>query len=201
MGGDITPKSHERTSRKGGNLIVKINQNQDLDYVLFDSEHKIRHGGFMKRVLFVCLGNICRSPTAEAVFKDRVESAGLEDSIKIDSAGTIAAHAGHPADSRMSTHASARGYELTSISRKVTLDDFTFFTHIYAMDKQNLSDLKAMAPNDSTVELELFLSLDSSASSVEVPDPYYGGAHGFETVLDLIESASDCLLAHLREET
>lgn len=153
----------------------------------------------MKRILFVCLGNICRSPTAEAVFRDRVERASLDHLFDIDSAGTIAAHAGERADSRMRSHGACRKYDLTSISRKVTASDFTEFTHILAMDRQNLADLKAMAPVDTTAELSLFLNWDPHAPVHEVPDPYYGGAQGFETVLDLIEDASDRLLEALKD--
>jgi protein-tyrosine phosphatase len=151
----------------------------------------------MKRILFVCLGNICRSPTAEAVFRDRVSAAGRESEIEIDSAGTIAAHAGEPADARMRQHASARGYTLSSISRKVVKEDFTRFTHIIAMDRQNLQDLRDMAPPGSTAQLSLLLEADPASPTPDVPDPYYGGAEGFETVLDLIESASEHLLASL----
>lgn len=156
-------------------------------------------GFAMKRVLFVCLGNICRSPTAEAVFRDRVEQAGLSDRFEIDSAGTIAAHAGERADSRMRAHGARRNLDLTSISRKVRPSDFTEFTHIFAMDRQNLADLQAMAPANTTAELSLFLTWDPQAPVQEVPDPYYGGAQGFETVLDLIEAASDQVLEALRD--
>ena len=151
----------------------------------------------MIRVLFVCLGNICRSPTAEAIFRHRVGLAGREKEIDIDSAGTIAAHQGNPADARMRRHAALRGYDLTSISRKVTRTDFIEFTHIVAMDRQNLADLEAMAPQDATTTISLFLTADPEAPVQEVPDPYYGGAEGFETVLDLIESASDHFLESL----
>jgi protein-tyrosine phosphatase len=151
----------------------------------------------MKRILFVCLGNICRSPTAEAVFRQRVQAAGLESAIEIDSAGTIAAHRGNPADARMREHAARRGYTLTSISRKIQPEDFHTFTHIIAMDRDNLADLSAMAPANATAQLSLLLEADPSSPVDEVPDPYYGGAQGFETVLDLIESASDHLLNSL----
>lgn len=151
----------------------------------------------MKRILFVCLGNICRSPTAEAVFRHQVGEANLSDRFEIDSAGTLAAHAGERADSRMRAHAEKRGYDLTSISRKIRPEDFSAFTHIIAMDAQNLSDLQAMAPPGSSAELSLLLDHDPDASLREVPDPYYGGAQGFETVLDLIESASARLLEGL----
>ena len=148
-----------------------------------------RHTELMKRILFVCLGNICRSPTAEAVFQSQVEQAGRKEEFELDSAGTIAAHAGSRADSRMREHAAQRGYKLTSISRKVTPEDFTTFTHIFAMDGENLSDLQSMAPKNSSAELSLFLSGDPQCTETDVPDPYYGGPQGFETVLDLVESA------------
>lgn len=149
------------------------------------------------RVLFVCLGNICRSPTAEAVFRSVVERAGKSGEIDIDSAGTIAAHAGEPADARMRKHAARRGYTLTSISRRIQLSDFSTFTHIVAMDRQNLADLKAMAPPGAPAGISLLLEFDPDSPVAEVPDPYYGGAEGFETVLDLIEAASEHFFAHL----
>ncbi len=152
------------------------------------------------KVLFVCLGNICRSPTAEAVFRDRVEKAGLDKLFELDSAGTIAVHAGEAADARMRQHASKRGYQLDSISRGVVAEDFRNFDHIFAMDQQNLRDLQSMAPADATASLSLFLEHDPSTDTLEVPDPYYGGGAGFERVLDLVEEASEALLTKLRSE-
>lgn len=151
----------------------------------------------MNRILFVCLGNICRSPTAEAVFRHLVVSAGRSDEFEIDSAGTIAVHAGSRADDRMRRHASKRGYDLTSISRKVHPEDFTTFSQLIAMDSQNLADLKKLAPAGTTASLSLLMDADPDAEVTDVPDPYYGGAEGFETVLDLIESACRNLITSL----
>lgn len=159
-----------------------------------NSEDKIR-------VLFVCLGNICRSPTAEAVFQARVKAAGLADRFEIDSAGTISAHAGERADARMRQHARKRGYDLRSISRRVTPQDYETFDYIIGMDFANVRDLKQNAPNtDAENKISLFLEAAPELGVKEVPDPYYGGAAGFEEVLDLVEVASDALLQMLTNE-
>jgi len=143
----------------------------------------------MTSVLFVCLGNICRSPTAEAVFRAR---AGHAD-IKIDSAGTGAWHAGTPPDPRSRAEGERRGYSFVGqAARKVTVEDFYDFDFILAMDASNLSDLKNVQPKNGTAHLSLFLP-DGS----DVPDPYYGGPDGFSRVVDLIESASDFWLSQL----
>jgi protein-tyrosine phosphatase len=152
----------------------------------------------MNKILFVCLGNICRSPTAEAVMIDRIQKAGLSDAYEIDSAGILAAHQGEPADARMRAHASKRGYALTSRSRPVRESDFYDFDHIIAMDHSNLDDLKERAPNDAyTATLSLLLCWLPNADVSEVPDPYYGGPEGFDQVLDLVEAACDALLLNL----
>lgn len=144
----------------------------------------------MTSVLFVCLGNICRSPTAEAVFRAR---AGNVD-IRIDSAGTGAWHEGNPPDPRSRAEGERRGYSFAGqAARKVTVQDFRDFDFILAMDVSNLSDLKAIEPKDAAANLSLFLP-DGS----DVPDPYYGGADGFARVVDLIESASDFWLAQMK---
>jgi len=150
------------------------------------------------RILFVCLGNICRSPTAESVFRQRVEAAGLREAFEIDSAGILDVHQGQPADARMRRHASQRGYELDSISRPVVPEDFARFDHIVAMDHQNLADLLSLLP-DPAFHSKLSLLLDEAPelNRREVPDPYYGGAAGFEEVLDLVETACDRLLERL----
>jgi len=146
-------------------------------------------------ILFVCLGNICRSPSAEAVFKDRIRSAGLEEAFEVDSAGILSEHRGCPADSRMRRHARKRGYELTSISRPVTPEDFERFDFIYGMDAWNLEDLYERAPDETArKKCRLLLDCVPDAGTREVPDPYYGGAAGFEEVLDLVEIAADSLL-------
>ena len=149
-------------------------------------------------VLFVCLGNICRSPTAHAVFAHRVAAQGLADRIRVDSAGTGDWHAGESPDERSQQHALRRGYDLAPLrARQVVAGDFREFEYVLAMDRSNLANLERMRPDGFKGELRLFLPYGTS-DVLEVPDPYYGGARGFETVLDLIEDAADGLLDHLR---
>jgi len=150
-------------------------------------------------VLFVCMGNICRSPTAEGVFRHFVEEAGLGDSVAVDSAGTHAYHINEPADRRAQAAAERRGYSMTHIrARRVRADDFERFEYIIAMDRDNLSNLIDQADAEHHEKIRLFLEY-SSGKETEVPDPYYGGAAGFERVLDLIEDASRGLLEALRK--
>jgi len=150
------------------------------------------------KVLFVCLGNICRSPTAHGVFRDLAKQA-QQHHIVIDSAGTGDWHVGHSPDRRASQAAAKRGYDLSDLeARQVRPEDFAEFDFILAMDKQNLRDLQAMAPSDYSGDLSLFLDFAKNYSEREVPDPYYGGDHGFEHVLDLVEDASRGLLEHIR---
>lgn len=147
------------------------------------------------RVLFVCLGNICRSPTAEAVFRARVARAGLERRIHVDSAGTGDWHVGHPPDRRAVVHAARRGYDLAPLrARQIARDDFRRFGWILAMDQANLRDLAALRPPDFDGHLGLLLDMAPTLGVREVPDPYYGGVDGFEKVLDLVEEASERLL-------
>ena len=149
-------------------------------------------------VLFVCLGNICRSPTAHAVFASRVAAQGLADRIRVDSAGTGDWHVGESPDERSQQHALRRGYDLAPLrARQVSVRDFHEFDFVLAMDRSNLANLERMRPAEFKGELGLFLPYGGSEVA-EVPDPYYGGARGFETVLDLIEDAADGLLDHLR---
>lgn len=149
-------------------------------------------------VLFVCLGNICRSPTAEGVFRNLVKKRGLESQITIDSAGTGDWHIGKGADVRAAKAALTRGYDLSSLrARQAIADDFHQFDYILAMDNANLRDLKQLAPKDYAGQLALFLDFSSQSDYSEVPDPYYGGEQGFELVLDLIEDASEGLLQHI----
>ena len=148
-------------------------------------------------VLFVCMGNICRSPTAEGVFRKQVEEAGLDSRIEIDSAGTHAYHVGNPPDERAQAAAERRGVSISTLrARRVADEDFEYFTHIVAMDIDNLESLKESAESRHHHKIRLFLEYSSGPES-EVPDPYYGGARGFERVLDLVEDASRGLLATL----
>lgn len=151
------------------------------------------------RVLFVCLGNICRSPTAEGVFKALVARAGLVDRIQVESAGTSRSHEGDPADRRSARHAADRGYDLSKhVARQVRPEDFAQFDLILAMDATNLSALEERCPPEHRHKLKLFLDYAPRASTREVPDPYVGGSAGFVRVLDLVEQASFGLLERLR---
>jgi len=155
----------------------------------------------LTRVLFVCLGNICRSPTAHGVFRDQVIKAGLQDRIEIDSAGTGDWHVGRSPDKRAANTAANRGYDLSDLrARQVIGADFNQFNYILAMDQQNLRDLAAMVPSGFAGNLSLFLQFAENFSEQEVPDPYYGGEQGFEHVLDLVEDAAQGLLHHIRSE-
>jgi protein-tyrosine phosphatase len=149
-------------------------------------------------ILFVCMGNICRSPTAEGVFRARAEKAGLADSLRIDSAGTHAYHVGHLPDARSSAFAAKRGYDLTTQrARQVDFSDFAAFDRIYAMDHENLARLTAACPPEHRHKLGLFMQFARNSDSDVVPAPYYGDGNGFDLVLDYIEDASDGLLAVL----
>lgn len=151
------------------------------------------------KILFVCMGNICRSPTAEAVFRAKVKQLNLLDQFDIDSAGTHDYHIGDAPDHRTQLAAKRRGYDLSALrGRQIHTDDFFAFDYVLAMDKANLSNLMRLQPNNSTAHLGLFLPFAEACSYSEVPDPYYGGAEGFEQVLDLVEVAADGLLAHIQ---
>lgn len=149
-------------------------------------------------VLFVCLGNICRSPTAEVVFRALVESRGLADSIYIDSAGTSNWHIGERPDPRAVEAASKRGIDLTGLrGRQAISQDFSEFDYVIAMDHENHSNLSRLATPEQQEKLYLFLEFAEGVTEVEVPDPYFGSAGGFPHVLDLIENASQGLLDHI----
>lgn len=150
-------------------------------------------------VLFVCLGNICRSPTAEAVFYARARSAGVE--VHIESAGTSGWHIGETPDSRSQAAGRKRGYNFTGQeSRKVCMNDFVIFDYILAMDEKNKRDLLSICPAPYQAKVKLFLEFAPDISARDVPDPYYGGTGGFDHVLDLIEAASDGLIAVIKSQ-
>jgi protein-tyrosine phosphatase len=146
-----------------------------------------------RSILMVCMGNICRSPSAEAVFRHKAIALGL--SLTIDSAGTVGAHAKEKPDHRSVKAGKARGYSFDGIkARKVSVDDFTNFDLILAMDEDNLSELKKIAPAELAHKVYLLLDFASDLEEMQVPDPYYGGAKGFDYVLDLVEAGSDAVL-------
>ena len=149
-------------------------------------------------VLFVCLGNICRSPTAEAVFRKKASEAGI--SVEIDSAGTHGYHIGNPPDKRSQAAGVAKGYDFSGIAcRKVEAADFEKFDYILAMDKSNFENLKKVSEPLHHAKVSLFLDFANSKYD-EVPDPYYGGKKGFELVLELIEEASDRLIKDIKKK-
>ncbi|MEM9234358.1 MAG: low molecular weight protein-tyrosine-phosphatase [Pseudomonadota bacterium] len=145
------------------------------------------------RLLFVCLGNICRSPVAEGIMRTRARARNI--SVEVDSAGTGGWHVGNPADARMEAAAAQRGYDLSDLrARQADPGDFYVFDHIYAMDRSNYADLEDIRPHDATASLRMFLGLTGGG---DVPDPYYGGADGFDHVIDLVERAVDAILDDL----
>ncbi len=156
-------------------------------------------------VLFVCMGNICRSPTAEAVFRRKVEEAGLADDVEVDSAGTHAYHVGDPPDPRSIKAAATRGYDLTKLrGRQISTYDAERFDYVIAMDRGNYNRIvnlfgSAEAGEGQRANVRMFLDYAPGAAEVEVPDPYAGGPAGFQYVLDLVEEASDGLIDHIRE--
>lgn len=151
-------------------------------------------------VLFVCMGNICRSPTIEAVFRAALEQQRLDDRIHVDSAGTGSWHVGSPPDPRAIQAASKRGYDLTALrARQVVVADFSRYGWILAMDETNLRALEAMRPVDFAGHLGLLLDFAPELGVREVPDPYYGGREGFDYVLDLAEASARGLIRHLTQ--
>jgi protein-tyrosine phosphatase len=155
------------------------------------------------RVLFVCLGNICRSPTAEGVMRSLVREAGLKDTIKLDSAGTGSWHVGSPPDERAVAAARARGIALGGFARQVSKDDFEDFDVVLAMDRSNLRELRQLAPSEAgRAKVRLLREFDPASAAggdVEVPDPYYGAPGGFDEVLDLVQAACRGLLAWISD--
>ncbi len=155
-----------------------------------------------KKILFVCMGNICRSPAAEGIMKHFVEAQNLNNRIFVDSAGTIGYHAGEHADARMIEHASRRGYDLTSVSRKFNPDtDFDNFDYIITMDNDNYDDIRHLDRKKLYADkLYKMTDFSSSIKVSEVPDPYYSGPDGFERVLDILEDACKGLLKKVKDE-
>lgn len=153
------------------------------------------------KVLFVCMGNICRSPTAHAVFRQLVLDSQLDKHIVVDSAGTHAYHIGNPPDNRSQQTAKKRGIHMQDLrARKVNPMDFSEFDYVLAMDHANYGDLKSLANREEAKKLHLFLDFaDDHIQEEAVPDPYYGGDQGFEHVFDLVENASQGLLMHIRQ--
>jgi protein-tyrosine phosphatase len=154
------------------------------------------------KVLMVCTGNICRSPTAEGVLRAKLQAAGLHRKVEVDSAGTLGAHAGEPPDARAIKHAAARGYDLRKLrARRLSRQDFEGFDLVLAMDAGHLDRLREIAPAGSRAQVGLLLEYGSRfAAQREVPDPYYGPPAGFERVLDLVEDACDGLLSVIKRD-
>ncbi len=155
----------------------------------------------MTRILFVCMGNICRSPCAEGIMQFLIKQQGLEDEIECDSAGTIDYHHGDSADPRMQEHADLRGYELNSTARKFILQDFENFDWIITMDENNYSQIRLLDPNNSfTHKIRRMTDFCETTKISSVPDPYYGGNRGFETVIDILEDACGGFLKYLKSK-
>ena len=152
------------------------------------------------RVLFVCMGNICRSPTAHGVFQSLVEKEGLGSAIQVDSAGTHSYHIGSPPDSRSQATARQRGLDLSGLSaRRFVSADFNGFDYLLGMDHANIADMRAIKPEDASARLQLMLEYSQRFTEAEVPDPYFGD-DGFELVFDMIDDAAGGLLQHIRRE-
>jgi protein-tyrosine phosphatase len=152
-------------------------------------------------VLFVCLGNICRSPTAQGVFANKIAQAGLSGQVLIDSAGTSNYHIGEPPDSRAIAYGARRGYDLSQLkARQVTVSDFSRFDYVFAMDKANLVKLNSLCPLNSKAKVQLLLNYsDHRDQLTQVPDPYYSDEQGFDYVLDLVENSCENLINEIRQ--
>lgn len=155
----------------------------------------------MVKVLMVCMGNICRSPTAHGVFEALIEQHGLTHRIEVDSAGTHAYHVGEPPDRRAQATAKRRGFDLSQQrARKVSPDDFEEYDYVLAMDADNYANLMAICPPLREPRVRMFLEFAPDLAEADVPDPYYGGQHGFDHVLDLVEAAAQGLLNDIRKQ-
>ncbi|HVO72736.1 MAG TPA: low molecular weight protein-tyrosine-phosphatase [Ignavibacteriaceae bacterium] len=155
----------------------------------------------MKKILFVCLGNICRSPAAEGIMRHLVEKEGLQEKILVDSAGTIDYHLGELPDARIIRHSGIRGYKLNHKARIFSLKDFEHFDYIIAMDDENMIDIKSFDPEEKYSEKILKITdFCTRVKSDEVPDPFYGGPKDFELVLDILEDACKGLIGKLKDE-
>lgn len=153
------------------------------------------------KVLFVCLGNICRSPTAHGLFQDKVNQSGLEKAIHVDSAGTGDWHVGHAPDRRAQDTALDRGYNISHLrARAVAAADFTEFDYILGMDRDNVRNLQALCPSDYRGTLGLFLEVAGVGHGVDVPDPYYGGQQHFDQVIQLVEAGATGLLELIQRQ-
>jgi len=153
------------------------------------------------KILFVCMGNICRSPTAHGVFRQLVEQEQLTEKVEIDSAGTHAYHVGNPPDSRAQKTAQGRGINLSDLrARQAVADDFNTFDYVIAMDQDNYHSLMSICPADQEQRVHLFMDLAPQMRTREVPDPYYGGPAGFEQVFDLVDVAAKGLLDDIRRK-
>ena len=153
------------------------------------------------KVLFVCLGNICRSPLGEGVFRHLVKERGLADRFEIDSAGTSSYHIGDPPDPRTTSVARTRGVILTGAARQIRVEDLSDFDYVMVMDDQNLQNVRRLIGNNSTAEVRLLREFDPQADGdLNVPDPYYGGPRGFEDVHDIVHRSCAALLDHIRAE-
>ncbi|NJN45840.1 MAG: low molecular weight phosphotyrosine protein phosphatase [Candidatus Competibacteraceae bacterium] len=159
------------------------------------------NGHWKTRVLFVCMGNICRSPVAEGLFRHLLQNAGLTEVVGVDSAGTHSYHEGAAPDERSQATASRRGVDLSTLrARRVVPEDFDLFDYVLAMDRANYQDLLSLCPRSELQDkIRLFMDYAPDRLEREVPDPYYGGLGGFERVMDLVEEAAQGLLLQLRE--
>ena len=152
------------------------------------------------RVLLVCMGNICRSPTAEGVLRKIIKNNNLVDKVEVDSAGTHGYHVGEAPDSRTQRAAAVRGYNLSQLrARKVARQDLDYFDLILAMDKSNLDNLQRMASPEQQTRIKLFMDFSKNFDDKEVPDPYYGLGHGFDLVLDMVEDAANGLIEEVKK--